>query len=77
MKQLKLRSFNLRDIVIFLAGAEFFHTLSHIVLAYLVSFPWQTKYVIVTKSLNNNAVIFNGLVTIALLWWAVSLRKKH
>ena len=66
----------LRDVVIFLAGAEFFHMLSHIVLTSLISFPWQTKVMIVSKSLNSWAILVNGAVTIALLVYAAKLKKK-
>lgn len=66
----------LRDVVIFLAGAEFFHMLSHIVLTSLISFPWQTKVMIVSKSLNSWAILINGAVTVALLVYAAKLKKK-
>lgn len=65
----------LRDVVIFLAGAEFFHMLSHIVLTSLISFPWQTKVMIISKSLNNWAILINGAITIALLVYASKLKK--
>lgn len=65
----------LRDVVIFLAGAEFFHMLSHIVLTSLISFPWQTKVMIISRSLNNWAILINGAITIALLVYASKLKK--
>lgn len=66
----------LRDIVIFVAGAEFFHMLSHIVLTSLISFPWQTRVMIITKSLNSWAILLNGAITIALLVYAAKLKKQ-
>ena len=68
--------FSLRDFVIFFAGAEFFHTISHIFLWYSVALPLQTKFVLITSSLNMWAVLINALITVALLWWASRLAKK-
>lgn len=65
-----------RDIVIFFAGAEFFHTLSHIILQYSVSFPWQTKYMMMTAALNNWAITINAIATVALLVWASKMKIK-
>lgn len=75
MKKMKSR-FKLRDILIFLAGAEFFHTLSHVVLLLLITFPWQTKWVLVTRSLNQWAIIINAIITVVLLVWASKTKKK-
>lgn len=66
----------LRDLIIFLAGAEFFHTLSHIILAYSVNFPLEMKFITVTSTLNLWAIIINLIITIILLWLAVRLPKK-
>lgn len=65
----------LRDVVVFLAGAEFFHTLSHFIVANIVVLPWHTKYMVVTENLNNQAIVINGVITVALLWWASRLKK--
>ena len=67
---------SLRDVVIFFAGAEFFHTLSHIILTYLINFPLRTKVMIVSSSINNWAITVNALITIGLILWAVALTKK-
>lgn len=64
----------LRDVVIFAAGAEFFHTLSHIILPYLVTLPVNMKFITLTPSLNMFAIIINAIITIALLWWARRLK---
>lgn len=64
----------LRDVIIFLAGAEFFHTLSHIILPYFISLPITFKYMVFTSTINIWAIIINALVTIALLWWACRLK---
>lgn len=64
----------LRDVVIFIAGAEFFHTLSHIILPYFVTLPLNIKFMMFTPSLNVWAIVINAVITIALLWWASRLK---
>lgn len=66
----------LRDTVIFIAGAEFFHTVSHIVIKYFVTLPLQINTMIMTTHMNNWAIIINGIITILLLWWAARLKRK-
>lgn len=66
----------LRDVVIFLAGAEFFHTLVHILLPYTMQFPIVTHFSTVSLGMNRWAIVVNGLITILLLWWAKRLSKK-
>lgn len=64
---------SLRDVVIFFAGAEFFHTLSHVILPYFVHLPLETSIMTLTSSINTAAILINGIITIALLWWAKKL----
>lgn len=64
-----------RDFIIFLAGAEAFHTFSHILLAYMAKMPIETNWVVVTPTLNYWAIIINGLITIGLLWYAKRLKR--
>ena len=64
----------LRDIIIFIAGAEFFHTLSHIILPYFIVLPLDLKLFTFTSTINLFAVIVNAIITIILLWWAYRLR---
>ncbi len=66
----------LRDVVIFFAGAEFFHTISHLILPYFVVLPLDMKFMIFTASLNKGAIILNALITIGLLWWASRLKSR-
>lgn len=68
---------SLRDIVIFLAGAEAFHTLSHILLPVFVEFPLKTNFIDFTASLNAFAILGNIIITALLLWWASHLSKNH
>lgn len=65
--------FNLRDIIIFLAGAEFFHTISHFILPYFVSLPVDMKFMVFTSTINIWAMIINAAITVALLWWAYQI----
>lgn len=63
----------LRDVVVFIAGAEFMHTIAHIVLYYRAIFPINMGYMMLTEQLNTGAIMINALITILLLWWARKL----
>lgn len=63
----------LRDVVIFFAGAEFFHTLSHVILPYFISLPLNMGFMMFTHTLNIGAIVINAVLTIVLLWWASRL----
>lgn len=63
----------LRDVVIFFAGAQFFHTISHIVLACVIQFPIHMNFMVLTSTFNFYAILFNAVVTVVLLWWARKL----
>lgn len=65
-----------RDVLIFLAGAEFFHTLSHIILPYFITLPLNMSFMMFTPSLNTWAIIINAFITIVLLWWASRIKSK-
>lgn len=62
--------FSLKNVLIFFAGAEFFHTLSHILLPFFVKLPLETKIIYLTPTLNIWAIIINAIITLGLLWWA-------
>lgn len=66
----------LRDLVVFLAGAEFFHTLSHIILPYFFSLPIDFKFMVLTPSMNLWIIIISALITIGLLWLACKMRRR-
>lgn len=66
--------FSLKNVLIFLAGAEFFHTLSHILLPFFVELPLETKVVHLTSTFNIWAIIINAIMTLALLWWAKKVK---
>lgn len=65
----------LRDVIVFIAGAEFFHTLSHIILPYFIPLPIHTTIIEVTTTVNYTAIIINGIITLLLLWWAAKLPR--
>lgn len=67
----------LRDVVIFIAGAEFFHTLSHIALPFFIAFPLDLGFMQFTSTTNYWAIAINAVITIGLLWWACKLKKKE
>lgn len=67
---------NFRNVIIFLAGAEFFHTLSHIFYYYFAPLPLDLKIIVLTPTLNIWGIVINAVITIALLWWAIKLKTR-
>lgn len=65
--------FSNKEWIIFFAGAEAFHTLSHILLGYLHVLPIKFFSITWTKQLNYLGIIINALITVGLLWWASRL----
>lgn len=68
----------LRDVLLFLAGAEFFHTISHGLL-YWTGTTFDLKAPIamaVTPQINLWNMIINGAITIILLVFVGKLSKK-
>lgn len=68
---------SLRDIVIFIAGAEFFHTISHIILPFFITLPINIGFMQLTPAFNYWAIAINAIITVILLWWAYLLKKKE
>lgn len=66
--------FKLRDIIIFIAGAEFFHTLSHIFLPLFVNLPLNLSFMTLTPTLNIWTIIINAIVTVLLIWWGSRIK---
>jgi len=66
---------SLRDVVLVLAGAEAFHTLSHIWLGMAGVLPLQMKlpHMTVTTRVNVAAIMANAIATVGLFWWAAVL----
>jgi hypothetical protein len=63
-----------KDTIVFLAGAEAAHTLSHLFINYYCPLPIQFWSIMWTPQLNLIAIVVNTLITIGLLWWASKLR---
>lgn len=64
-----------RDVIVFLAGAEAFHTISHLIVPFLFKLPIETHWFLFTSTINLWAVILNAIVTAGLLWYASRLPK--
>lgn len=67
--------FSFRDIIIFIAGAMFLHTLSHIFFPFFINLPLDLKFMVFTSPMNNWTIIISAIITVALLWWANRLSK--
>ncbi len=65
--------FSKKEIIIFLAGAEASHTISHIFINYLGILPLHFLWINWTQQLNVFAIIANAVITALLLWWASRL----
>jgi hypothetical protein len=59
-----------REIIIFLAGASAFHTLSHIILPFTKILPITVWGITVTPNLNYFVIGLNVLITLGLIIWA-------
>jgi hypothetical protein len=64
----------LKNVLIFLAGAAFFHGISHLLLPFYVELPLQGKGFTLTTMINLWTIIVSGSLTIALLWLASKLK---
>lgn len=60
----------LKNVLIFFAGFEAYHALMHVMLPFLVDLPLQMKGFVLTPSLNTWGIVVNGIIALALLWWA-------
>ena len=65
--------FTTKELVIFFAGAEAFHTISHILIGYLHILPIKLFSITWTQQLNFWAILINAVITALLLWWASRL----
>lgn len=66
-----------RDIIIFAAGAQAFHTLSHIIIYFSHTLPLQFFSYTFTAQMNSVAIVLNGLITVGLIYWAHCLKKNR
>lgn len=61
--------FGKKEWILFFAGAEAFHTLSHILISFTDTLPVKFYSIEWTQQLNMYGIVINALVTVALLWW--------
>jgi hypothetical protein len=66
--------FSKKEWIIFFEGAEAFHTLSHIVIAWAGVLPIHFFFIDWTQHLNMWGIGINAVVTLGLLYWASKLR---
>lgn len=59
-----------KEILLFFAGAEAFHTLSHVFFALSGMLPIRFWGITWTQQSNIIAIVVNAAVTAGLLWWA-------
>jgi hypothetical protein len=71
----EMQMIKLRDVLIFLAGVTFFHTINHVMLPYFVTLPWDLNFMTLTLTGNYWIIAGSALVTILLLWWASRLPR--
>lgn len=65
--------FTTRELAIFLAGAQTFHTLSHIMIMYTGLLPIKIFNFNWTAEWNVGAIMLNIALTGALFWWISTL----
>ncbi|MBI4146593.1 hypothetical protein HY489_04615 [Candidatus Woesearchaeota archaeon] len=64
-----------QKVLIFLAGMEAFHTLSHLLISFTNIFPLHIFGITFTRELNIAAFAINALVTLGLLYWVAKTKK--
>jgi hypothetical protein len=64
-----------REIIIFFAGFEAFHTLSHLALAVSGQLPMRLFGFNVSAELNVWAIVVNAAITAVLVAWASKVRR--
>lgn len=65
----------LRDIVIFLAGVEAFHTFLHLLLPYFIKLPIEMAHTTFTPMFNFLGFLINGAITIGLILLASRMNR--
>lgn len=62
-----------KEIIIFLAGAQSFHTLTHIIINLTDMLPIKFCSINWTRQLNMAAIFINALITAGLFYWIYKL----
>lgn len=65
-----------RDIILFLAGAETFHTISHAFLGASKVLPMTIFSMTITPRFNMWMTIINAIISCALIYWAIQLGSE-
>jgi hypothetical protein len=65
--------FTKKDWIMFAAGAEAFHTISHAVLPLTNCMPIKFFFITVGPTTNLVFIAVNAVITALLLWWASKL----
>jgi hypothetical protein len=63
-----------REWIIFLAGAQTFHTITHILMNVSGALPIRFFAINLTPQLNIGAIFVNLLITAGLFWWLLKVR---
>lgn len=63
-----------RDVIIFFAGVEAFHTLSHLLISFTDTLPIKVFSITWTQQLNVLGIVINGIITLGLFYWASRLK---
>lgn len=67
--------FTWKNFWIFLAGAQFFHTLSVVMIPFAIQLPIEMDGVTLTSTIINWAIAINLLITVGLLWLASRVKS--
>jgi hypothetical protein len=62
--------FSLKNWLIFLSGAVFFHAFGHMMMPYMFDFPVETKMITLTAMINLWAIMGSIVLGTAMLWLA-------
>lgn len=66
--------FSLKNLLIFVAGAAFFHAISHILFPFYIDLPFQVKGFALTTTINFWAIVGSFALSAVLLWFASKLK---
>jgi len=64
-----------REVIIFFAGVEAFHTFGHLEWSVSGKLPIRIFGFTLTAGRNAWAIVVNAVITAALLWWAGRLKR--
>lgn len=65
-----------KKIAIFLFGAQVFHTISHIWMAFFMKFPVHTKFFTISARMNFWGIVINIIIAALLFVWVKKLNHR-